>query len=47
MAEQIIAAFETGKPQKIRSMSWDEFIQLFNDIRSYNAGKTQSGRGQA
>ncbi|WP_171353766.1 hypothetical protein [Vibrio coralliilyticus] len=45
MAEQIIAAFQHGKPVKITSMSWREFIQLLDDIGKL--GKTQSGRGQS
>lgn len=45
MAEKIIAAFESGKPVKIHSMSWAQFIKVLNDIKE--SGKTQTGRGQA
>ncbi|WP_255209433.1 hypothetical protein [Vibrio azureus] len=34
MAEKIITAFQTGKPVKIESMSWSDFLSMLEQLGS-------------
>lgn len=44
MAEQIVAAFRNNVQIQISRMSWNEFLNLLDDIHEI---QTQSGRGQS